>query len=188
MANPENQWLIERKIHRRCLTEQRVTESDADRLGVGVVLESSLAKLATDTRLLVSTEGQLVVDHVVLVDPDGTSLEGVGDLDGGVEVGGVDSGGKTVVGVVADLDDLLLGLELADGADRAEDLLLHNLHVVLDVGEDGGLDEVSLVTLALATSLDGSTLVLTGLDVAVKECQPNVFAFEYTRNHRKLTS
>ena len=53
MANPENQWLIERKIHRRCLTEQRVTESDADRLGVGVVLESSLAKLATDTLSLI---------------------------------------------------------------------------------------------------------------------------------------
>ena len=99
------------------------------------------------------------------VDPDGTSTEVVADTDGSVEIRGVDGSSKTVVGVVAELDNLLLGGELGDGADGAEDLLLHDLHVGGDVGEDGGLDEVALVAVALTTDLDGSTLLLTSLDV-----------------------
>lgn len=118
-------------------------------------------------RSLEATEGKLPVKSVVCVDPDGTSLESVRNLNGGVEVGSVDGGGKTVCGVVANADGVLLGLELGDGADGTEDLFLHDGHVVLDVGEDGGLDEVTLITLALTTSDDGGTLVLTGLDVTV---------------------
>jgi hypothetical protein len=107
------------------------------------------------------------VKSVVCVDPDGTSLEGVGDLNGGVEVGCVDGGSKTVCGVVTDADGISLVLEFGDRANGSEDLLLHDGHVVLDVGEDGGLDEVSLVTLTLAAGNDGGTLVLAGLDVSV---------------------
>lgn len=106
------------------------------------------------------------VGILTAVDPDGTSPEVIADTDGSVEVLGVDSGGKTVVGVVAKLDNLLLGGELGDSANGAENLLTHDLHVGLDVGEDGGLDEVALVAVALATDLDSSTLLLTGLDVA----------------------
>lgn len=107
-----------------------------------------------------------MVKSVVGVDPDGTCAESVGGLDGGVERLGVDSGSKTVGGAVTELDNLLLGLELGDGADWAEDLLLDDLHVLGDVGEDGWLDEVSLVTLAVTTNLDVGTSVLAGLDVA----------------------
>jgi hypothetical protein len=106
-----------------------------------------------------------VVQGVVSVDPDGTGLESVGDLDGGVEVLGVHGGGEAVCAGVAELDGVLLGLELGDRADGAEDLLFHDLHVFCDVGEDGGLDEVALVTLTLAAGLDGGTGVLAGLDV-----------------------
>jgi hypothetical protein len=74
--------------------------------------------------------------------------------------------GKTVCGRVADLDGILLSLELGNGADRAEDLLLHDLHVLGDIREDGWLDEVSDITLALATCLDLGTSFLTSVDVA----------------------
>ena len=76
-------------------------------------------------------------------------------------------GCETVGSSVAELDDLFLGLELGNGADWAKDLLLHNLHVLGDVGEDGWLDEVSLLTLASTTDLDLGTSILAGLDVAV---------------------
>lgn len=145
---------------------RNLVQLDADRLVLGVVGQSSLAKLATNTRLLVTTEGELMVKHVVAVDPDGAGLEAVGHADGGVDVLGVDGGSQAVGGVVGQVDDLLLILELGDGADGAEDLLLHDLHVGADIGEDGGLDEVTLVAEALTTGEDGSTLVLTGLDVA----------------------
>ena len=91
---------------------------------------------------------------VVGVNPHGAGLERVRDLDGGVEVLGVHGGGEAIGGGVADADGLLLGLELGDGADGAEDLFLHDLHVLGDVGEDGWLDEVALVALAVATDLD----------------------------------
>lgn len=107
-----------------------------------------------------------MVKHVVAVDPDGTSADGVADTESSVEVSGVDGGGETVLGVVAELDDLVLGLELGDGADGTEDLLLHDLHVGTDIAEDGRLDEVTLVTVALTTDLNSGTLLLTALDVA----------------------
>lgn len=106
------------------------------------------------------------MQSVVGVDPHGAGLERIADLDGGVEVGGVHGGGKAVGALVAGGDDLLLGGELGDGADGAEDLLLHDLHVLGDVGEDGGLDEVALVALAVAADLDGGAGFLAGLDVA----------------------
>lgn len=107
-----------------------------------------------------------MVELVVAVDPDGTGLEGVADADGSAKVLGVHSGGETVGGVVTESDDVGLILKLSNGTDGAENLLLHDLHVVGDVGEDSGLDEVSLVTVALTTNLDSGTLLLTGLDVA----------------------
>lgn len=107
-----------------------------------------------------------MVQGVVAVHPDGSSVQPVADADGSVEVLGVNGGGQTVVGVVGGLDDVLLGLEPGDGANGTEDLLLHDLHLGGDAGEDGGLDEVALVAVALATRLDGGTLILTGLDVA----------------------
>lgn len=107
-----------------------------------------------------------MVQHVVLVDPDGAGAEGVGDLDGRVDVLGVHGRGETVGGVVGNLDDLVLGRELGNRADGAEDFLLHDLHVLGDVGENGGLDEVSLVTVALATNDHLGALLLTLVDVA----------------------
>lgn len=77
----------------------------------------------------------------------------------------MDGGSETVGGVVGKIDDLLLVLELGNGADRAKDLLLHDLHVGTNVGEDSGLDEVTLGAEALTAGLNGSTLVLTSLDV-----------------------
>jgi len=43
---------------------------------------------------------------------------------------------------------------------------LHDLHVLSDIGEDGRLDEVSDITLALATCLDLGTGFLSSIDVA----------------------
>lgn len=65
-------------------------------LDLGVVLEGVGAQFTANTRLLEATEGSLVVDHVVAVDPDGSSPESVGDGDGSVNVLGVDGGSKTV--------------------------------------------------------------------------------------------
>lgn len=96
------------------LTKESITQADGYRLGLSVVCKCGLAEFSSDTRLLVATEWDLVVQHVVLVNPDGTGTELVGDADGSVEVGGVDGSGETVGGGVTSLDDLFLSLELGD--------------------------------------------------------------------------
>lgn len=154
-------------IHTNRLTEENITETDGDGLGLEVVVQGRLTQLTSDTGLLVTTEWQLPVKSVVGVDPHCSSTERVGNLDGGGKVGGVDSSGKAVCGGVGNLDDIGLVLEFGDCADGAEDLFLLNLHVLGDVGEDGGLDEVTLLALAVTTGLDGGTSLLALINVAV---------------------
>jgi hypothetical protein len=77
------------------LSEQSIAQTVVDGLDLSVVLQSVGAELTAQTGLLEATEGSLVGDHVVVVDPDGTGLEGVGDTDGGVDVLGVDGSGET---------------------------------------------------------------------------------------------
>lgn len=45
-----------------------------DGLNLGVVLQGVRAELTAQTRGLVTTEGSLVGDQVVVVDPDGTKV------------------------------------------------------------------------------------------------------------------
>lgn len=79
-------------------------------------------------------------------------------------------GSKTVGGAVADADGILLCLELGNAAHGAEDLLLHNLHVLSHVREDGRLDEEALVALAFTAGDHLGAGLLAGINVAVR-CQ-----------------
>ena len=106
------------------------------------------------------------MEHVVLVDPDGAGAEGVADSDGGVEAGGVDGGGEAVGRRVAEADGVGFIFELGDGADGAEDLFLHDLHVFRHAREDGRLDEVALFAVALAADFDFGAFFPAGVDVA----------------------
>lgn len=72
---------------------------------------------------------------------------------------------RTVGSVVTDLDGVLDVLELLNGDDGAEDLLLDNLHVLGHISEDSGLDEVALIAVALATNGNGGTSLLAVVDV-----------------------
>jgi hypothetical protein len=149
-----------------CLTKESIAQTDRNRLCLCVAVKCSFTKLAANAGLLVATEGKLPVKGVVGVDPDSSGTKVVGYLDGSVETCGVDCGGKTVCAVVADGNNLVLGLELGDGADGAEDFFLHDLHVFGDIAEDGRFDEITLVTLPLATSLNLGTLLFAVINVA----------------------
>lgn len=77
----------------------------------------------------------------------------------------MDGSGKTVVCRVTELNGVLLGLELRDGADGPEDFFLHDLHVLGDIGEDCGLNEVTFLPVARATGFDLGALLLARVDV-----------------------
>ena len=57
-------------------------------------------------------------------------------------------------------------LKLNYGTNRTEYLLLHNLHVGIDVSEKRRLDEVTLSSCTLASAVHGRTFIFTGLDIA----------------------
>ena len=107
-----------------------------------------------------------MVERVVCVDPHCTGPEGIRDVDGGVEVGSVDSGGQTIGGVVGHADGISLVFEFGNGADGTEDLFLLNLHVFADVGEDGRFDEVAFLSNALAADFDLGSLLLSSIYVS----------------------
>lgn len=78
----------------------------------------------------------------------------------------MEGGSETVRGVVSDANGILFARELLDSADWSEDLLLDDLHVIGTFTEDGWLDVVALVSVALTTNLDLGTGLLALLDVA----------------------
>ena len=78
----------------------------------------------------------------------------------------MDCGGKTVGGGISETDGILFGLEFSDGADGAEDLFLHDLHVFADVGEDGWLNEVTFFAVTVTADFDLGALLLAGVNVA----------------------
>ena len=74
--------------------------------------------------------------------------------------------GQAICSAVTDFDGILLGLELGDRADGAEDLLLHDLHILADVGEDRGLDEVTFLSVTSTTDFDFGAGLLTLINVS----------------------
>lgn len=127
-------------------------------------MNSVFAQLTSVSRHLETSEGCLDIDDVVTVDPNGSGADVVRDVKSFVDILGEDCSSETIHGVIGAIDDLFDGLELQDLHDGAEDFLFGDSHVVLDVREDGGLDEITFVTEAFSSGLQRGTLLLARLD------------------------
>src|SRR6185503_3269307 len=73
-------------------------------------------------------------------DPDHPRLDPAGNAGAALAVLGPDRGAEAELGVVGEVDRFLLGVDDDDRQYRAEDLLVHDPHLVADAGEDGGGD------------------------------------------------
>src|SRR5712664_3687474 len=140
-----------------------VLQLRSDRLDFGVGLEDLVAHLAAPAGLLVPAEWQGRVEDVVAVDPDGPGAKLLRQGVGLGDVLGPDPGAETVGAVVRLGGDLVQAAERLGHDDRAEDLLADDLHVRAGVGDDGGLDEVTLVAEAPAAGDRGGALGHAGL-------------------------
>ena len=127
--------------------------SEAEVLDLGVLVDPVLGALAADAGLLDATEGALGAGHHALVDADHAGLHLLADAPALADVVGVEVAGQTDGGVVGEVDGLLLLGELHDGEDGAEDLVLEDLHLGGEVGEDGGV-VVEAAEVALAAAVD----------------------------------
>ena len=146
-------------------TKKSITKTDRHSLCLAVIRQRGLTQFSPDSALLVTTEWQGVMQHVVLIHPDGSGSQGVADSDGGVQAACVDCGGETVGRGVAETDGVVFRLEFGNRADGTEDLLLHYLHVFGHARENGRLDEVALFAVALATDFDFGALFLASVNV-----------------------
>jgi len=108
---------------------------------------------------------------VVAVDPDRSSLKSVADFNRRIQVLRMNAGGKTVERLMSLLENILNVFEFGNSNDGSENLFLHNLHLLIDTGEDCGLNEITFFAMTFAAEFDFSTLVLSGLDVIHDSCE-----------------
>jgi hypothetical protein len=110
-------------------------------LDAGVVLEPVQAQVLAVAGVLEAAVGHLGDQGDVGVDPDAAEVQGAGHAHGAAVVAGPDAGGEAVLDAVGPGQGLLLVVEALDGDDRAEDLLLDHLVVLLQAVDHGGLVE-----------------------------------------------
>ncbi len=105
-------------------------------LGDRVVEDGFLGEILAEPGLLEAAVGRLRGEGNVVVDPHRSELERARDPEGPADVLGPDRGRQPVENVVAQPDRLVLALEGQHHQHRAEDLLLHDLGPLVDVGDD----------------------------------------------------
>src|SRR5207342_2742839 len=105
-------------------------------LDVGALVEAEFGVRAADARVLDAAPGALAgaVAEGVVVDPDHPRLDPPGDPLALLAVLRPDRGAEAELGVVGEVDRLLLAVDYDDRQDGAEDLLLHDPHLVGDPG------------------------------------------------------
>ncbi|KAJ6443171.1 WD40 repeat-like domain-containingprotein [Purpureocillium lavendulum] len=142
--------------------------------------KSGLAQFSANATLLDTSKGDAGVSVLAAVDPDHAGLDLGGDAMSTLEVLGEDGGAKAVRRVVGPADGLCFVAEPADDDNGAEDFLLEDAHLVLDLGEDGRLDEEALGVDVerLATGNNLGALGLADLDVVQ---HPLVLSLGYLR-------
>src|SRR5882757_4839403 len=123
------------------------------------------AELTANTRLLIATERRDRIDDVVAIDPDGTSLQPARNLVCATDVVGPDRSGETIGRVIALQDRIVLVLERDYRHDGSEDLFASDLHVVLNIGEDGRIHEVTLAFAYIAARSNLGAFLLTDFQV-----------------------
>src|SRR5688572_9617553 len=95
------------------------------------------AAFAPGARGLGAAEGLAQVTHVLAVDEAHAGLHRGRDAVRAADVLGPDVARQAVLDVVGQADRIGLVLERNEAGDRAEDLVLRDLHAVVDIGEDG---------------------------------------------------
>src|ERR1051326_2552670 len=114
-------------------------------LDVYALVEAELRVRAADARVLDAAPRALAgaVAEGVVVDPDHARLDATGDPRALLAVLGPDRGAEPELGVVGEVDRLLLGVDDDDRQHGAEDLLAHDPHLVGDAGQHRSEEQTS---------------------------------------------
>ena len=141
---------------------------DMNSLDLRVRVQAGLTQLAADTTLLDTAKRDAEVAIIAAVHPDHTGLDIARDTVRALQVLSEERRAETERRVVGTVDSLSFLDEARDDDERAKDLLAVDAHVVLDVGEDGRLNEEALAADVLVRHAAGGqrrALGLARLDV-----------------------
>jgi len=155
---------------------------DVHGLDACVVRKGVFTKLATDTRLLVSTERHLGVEGVVVVHPNSSSMQPVCSGDRSRNISREDRRSQAILikhllenqlfGIksayycaIGDSDDLILIGELGHDNDGTKDFLLNNRGCMLCISKDSWLDKVPLGALSFSSKQDLCATFLSSLNI-----------------------
>src|SRR2546421_2274391 len=160
---------------------------DPDRLGMRVLAHALQTVFTTHAAHLVATKGRIERQRAVRVDPDGSRTQGVRHAVRPPDIARPDAGGQAITRLIRLPDDLFLRLERDHGEDRAENLFLGYAHLVVDLREDGRLNEKAMHQIRVGGNLPSSdqlsTFLLGNVDVTLDLF---LLAFEGGRTHRCL--
>src|SRR3954468_23087906 len=140
---------------------------DDDALRLEVELERLESELASEARLLVAPEWDPRKGRVRHVDAHRARLDPCGDPMAACGIAGPNGRHQPVLHVVREADRVLLVLEGDDRHDRAEDLLLRDRHLVVDLREDCRRIERARTVDGLTAGDDLGAVSDTLLDIAV---------------------
>src|SRR6516165_2683903 len=128
----------------RGLRPRRVVRGQPDGLKLEEALQALGPELPAHARLLEAAKGRGEVDGRERVEHVGPGPHPAGDAEPAVVVVRPHGAAQAVVGVVGDLHRVVVTVVGDDDEHGTEDLLLGDLHLVVDVGEDGRLDVPAL--------------------------------------------
>ena len=129
------------------------------------LVQSILAQLATDARLLVPTKWHVLVERIRAIDPYRTCTQLVCNLERARDIRREYRSGQTVQRVIRLAHHVVLVLELDDNTNRPKNLFLDDAHVWLRLGKDGRLDPIAFRAMSLASEVNLSALLLARVNI-----------------------
>src|SRR3982751_294906 len=136
-----------------------------DSLGLREIVERGGAVLAAEAGVALAAPGEAHVGVAIGVHPDRARARLLGEALQLADVAAPHAGGEAVGRAVGNPQSVGLVLELDDADDGPEDLLLRDPHLVRDIREHRGADEVAAVADLLATGDEGRALLPADLDI-----------------------
>src|SRR6266700_3887167 len=112
--------------------------------------------LMPDTAVLVAAEWGLRKSHQILVYRKSTNLEASRELMSYFQVACPNSPVESVIRLVGHGNYLIQGLELGNAEYGSENLIAANFHLPVDILEDSGFDEISLLQSRVGRSLSSA--------------------------------
>ncbi len=139
--------------------------------------------LAAQSRVAGPAPRQPDIGIAIGIDPDGAGLQLAGDAVHAADVGAPDAGRQAERGPVGDADRIGLVVERNHAGHRAEDLFLRDAHLVRDVGENRGRDEVAALADTHAAGHRRRAFLLADLDIVEHRLQLRA---GHQRTHRRI--